>query len=502
MCGKSASTFRIAATGVAILTISQLRFTPTNIQTNVQLEAFMENAIFGSNQSRTAPLSVPIAIPGIGARTTQNRSTIEKGRMIPKYQGAKNASDLTASQESMPFKYGKILSEQYEWQGNYQDCELNEPWPRTESHGCVVSQLTRITYCQFDHFRIDVEKVQSVRGGENLTTVMGQKEEVEFPVYTKGAFQTKTLPNIPTTGLNQSDMYYIHDVIEAMETKDPQLCATTITGTTMFITRYEYCNLYHTMTDWWNTFLALPTNARESAKSIHMVFLDAHPKGDFDAVWGAMFANVTYVQHLPSGGVCFEKAVLIPPGYMAHLWPRTRQFGMAKRCPSMTDAFVQFMVASHGLEHVTMIPGLVILIDRIPYIAHPRSNPAKAARILQNMPEVRDMVAAQTNATEVRIVQFETMAFRQQLELIRSTHVMVGNHGAGIAHLIFLQDGAHVLEFMKAASNMMKDFSAWKPEITHTLLPSVDSTTVSKVFVMNDLVPAVKNALTGMATND
>jgi glycoprotein 2-beta-D-xylosyltransferase len=473
----------------------QLRFIPTDIQTNIHLEAFMENATFSANQSRTAPLSVPIAIPGTGARTTQNPSAIEKGRMISKYRGAKNASGL--SQETMSFK-----SEQYEGQGNYQDCELNEPRLRMESHGCVVSQLTQITYCQFDHFRIDVEKVHSVRGGENLTTVMGQKEKVEVPVYTKGAFQTTTLPNIPTTGLNQSNMYYIHDVIKAMETKDPQRCATTIQGTTMFITRYEYCNLYHTMTDWWNMFLALPPYARESAKSIHMVFLDAHPKGNLDAVWGAIFANVTYVQHLPSGGVCFEKAVLIPPGYMAHLWTRNRQFRMAKRCPSMTDAFVQFMVASHDLGHVKMIPGLVILIDRIPYIAHPRSNPAKAERILQNMPRVRDMVAAHTNATEVRLVQFETMTFREQLELIRSTHVMIGNHGAGIAHLIFLQDGAHVLEFQQTASEMMKDFSAWKPAITHTLLPSIYSKSVSKKFVMNDLVPSVKNALDGMIANE
>jgi hypothetical protein len=253
------------------------------------------------------------------------------------------------------------------------------------------------------------------------------------------------------------------------------------------------------MTDWWNTFFALPT--LDSAKSTHFVFLDAHPQGSLDAVWGVMFANVTYVQHLPKGGVCFEKAVLVPPGYMAQLWPRHRQFGIGKRCPPMTDAFVQFMIASHNLEHVAMIPGLVVLIDRIPYIGHPRSNPAKAERIIQNMHEVRDMVAAQTNATEVRLVQFETMTFRQQLELIRSTHVLIGNHGAGIAHLIFLQDGAHVLEFEKPVSQMMTDISAWKPAITHTLLPSVDSRTVSADFVRNELVPAVKNALNKLITD-
>jgi hypothetical protein len=54
-----------------------------------------------------------------------------------------------------------------------------------------------ITYCQFYHFRIDVEKLESVRGGENLITVMGQAEEVEFPVCKKGAFQTKTPPKLP-----------------------------------------------------------------------------------------------------------------------------------------------------------------------------------------------------------------------------------------------------------------------------------------------------------------
>jgi hypothetical protein len=479
-------TFGIAAIGVvyALLAINQFRFNPPKIQKNFHLEAFLENAIFSTNGSTR---SIRSSSSSSSSSSVQNRSQ----QQSPK--STNNRANLINGTNK------RFNSNNYEGQDDYHKCQLNEPWPRTESHGCVVSQLTQITYCQFDHFRIDVDKLQSVRGGENLTTVMGQTEQVEFPVYAKGAFQTKTRPTLPTTGFTKSDMYYIHDLVAAMEIQDPQQCQTTIPGTTMFITRYEYCNLYHTMTDWWNTFLALPTP--ESAKSTHFVFLDAHPQGSLDAVWGFMFANVTYVQHLPKGGVCFEKAVLVPPGYMAHLWPRHRHFGMAKRCPSMTDAFVQFMVASHGLEHVDMVPGLVVLIDRIPYIGHPRSNPAKAERILQNMAEVRDMVAAQTNATEVRLVQFETMTFRQQLELIRSTHVMIGNHGAGIAHLIFLQDGAHVLEFQKAVSQMMTDISAWKPAITHTLLPSVDSRTVSTDFVTNNLVPAVKNALNNMITD-
>lgn len=376
---------------------------------------------------------------------------------------------------------------------------MNNPWPRTETHGCVASELTKIIYCQFENLRIDIAKVNCVKGGEMLSTVMGRSEDVEFPKYTLGAFQTKTTPNIPTT-LNKDDMYYIQDVVNSLETKEPQHCETTIPGITMFIARYEYCNLYHTMTDWWNTFLALPTPS--AAKSMQLVLLDGHAEGSLDAVWSAIFANVTFVQQLPKGGVCFEKAILIPPGYMSHLWPRYRTWTASKRCPDMTEAFVQFMVQSLGLEHVQRIPGLVLLIDRIPYIGHPRSNPGNAKRIIQNMADVRDRLANQTNAKEVRLVQFEKMTFREQLELIRSAHVMIGNHGAGIAHLTFLQDGTHVLEFQQPASTMMTDFSAWKPKIKHTLLPAVNSLYVSNSFIQDSLLPALRDALNGSSAKN
>lgn len=371
---------------------------------------------------------------------------------------------------------------------------MNDPWPRTETHGCVASDLTKIIYCQFENLRIDIAKVKCVKGGETLSTVMGRSEEVEFPKYAFGAFQTKNSPNIPSI-LKKSDMFYIQDVVNSLETKESQQCETKIPGTTMFITRYEYCNLYHTMTDWWNTFHALPSPA--AAKSIQLVLLDGHAQGSLDAVWSAIFANVTYLQQLPSEGVCFEKAILIPPGYMSHLWPRHRTWLASKRCPSMMEAFVQFMVQSLGLEHVQRIPGLVLLIDRIPYVGHPRSNPDNAKRIIQNMAQVRDRLANETNAKEVRLVQFEKMTFREQLELIRSAHVMIGNHGAGIAHLTFLQDEAHVLEFEQPASTMMTDFSAWKPKIIHTLLPSVNSLYVSDAFIQDSILPALRDALNG-----
>jgi len=423
---------------------------------------------------------------------TENSMFLAKSKRRPAVAEANQNLTNAKQRAEIIAAYYNDTQDQYDNQEDYQKCKMNEPWPRTESHGCVVESALTISYCQFEHFRIDVAKIKSVRGGEALTAVMGQAEDVEFPTYTKGAFQTMTPPNLPDVMPPARDMFYIHDVINALETKETQHCVKNFLGTTMFITRYEYCNLYHTMTDWWNTFLAL--SDPQAAKSIHLVFLDGHPQGNLDVVWEEIFASVTYVQHLPKEGVCFEKAILIPPGYMSQLWTRNRLF-LVKRCPAMTDAFVKFMVAAHGLNHVQMIPGLVILIERVPYIGHPRSQPGKAARIIQNMALVRDRLAKETTATQVRLVQFETMTFREQLELIRSAHVMIGNHGAGITHLLFLNDGAHVLEFSQGASTMMTDMSAWKPTITHTLLPSVNSPLLSDEFVEHSLVPAVKNAL-------
>jgi len=48
---------------------------------------------------------------------------------------------------------------------------------------------------------------------------------------------------------------------------------------------------------------------------------------------------------------------------------------------------------------------------------------------------------------KVTVAKFTPLVpFREQLETIRNTDILVGIHGAGLTHLLFLPDWAHVIE--------------------------------------------------------
>ena len=156
-------------------------------------------------------------------------------------------------------------------------------------HGCEVNKDTLTVFCNFQSLRIDNSKIRMDQGGELLSSVMGRKESLEFPKYTRGAFTVSSKPNFNVPMEYRSGLHYLENVLNAMrypsETKKKSLdmsCQETYPGTTLFITRYEYVNLYHTLTDWWNAFHVLPDNYMKQPHRV--VFLDGHAQGGLDDV--------------------------------------------------------------------------------------------------------------------------------------------------------------------------------------------------------------------------
>ena len=342
------------------------------------------------------------------------------------------------------------------------------------SHGCKRNKDTKIVHCTFQNFRVDVSRIKSDRGGEPLASVMGRNGDNEMPSYELGAFSTASQPShVPLPkDLGKEFLHYIRSVVNAMEfplegrTK-PLKCVETVKGTTMFITRYEYVNLYHTMTDWWNTFFSLPNDANPDG--VRVVFLDGHAEGGLDPVWSTLFGPTTFVQHLPKGGVCFERAILVPPGYTAPIYPKTTR----KRCPSRlrVAAFSNFVLQRYGLQDVHMIPGKVVIINRVPYVAHPRSKPENFKRTISNIDKLRDRIARLPKVSQVEVVSLEHLSMREQIGKIREANVLIGNHGAGLTHLLFMDERSHVMEFT-GNLEFFTYLNEWKG-IGHTILDMV-----------------------------
>jgi Glycosyltransferase 61 len=351
-------------------------------------------------------------------------------------------------------------------------------------HGChLASYWPTLSLCQFQNLTLDTAKLSAkVRGGEPLQNVMGQEENAEYLRYENGAFTVARPPVMDWTPPLSNGVlpptHYIETVLDALVTIDntkkdlSSSCEEVWTGTTLFITRYEYVNLFHTMTDWWNAFFTAG-----ASMPVNVVFLDAHPEGNLDPVWRQLFrGKIAFARHLP-GRVCFDVIRLVPAGYnspLQHQPSSSRGGGADKNGDSSSmdvaamKCFVDHVLQSLGVDHVKRIPGRVVVIDRVPYVAHPRSDVSKAPRLISNLRDMavslKQLALPNIDKLTVEVVTLVADSMKQQVQSIREADVLVANHGAGLTHLLFLDDGATVIEFSPKIP-LFSRLSQWKPTV-------------------------------------
>jgi hypothetical protein len=302
----------------------------------------------------------------------------------------------------------------------------------------------------------------------------------------------ETALDIPND-LDRSLFYYLKDVLEAFQVSSSWSssfsCTQTIAEPTLFITRYEYVNLFRTLNDLWNAFHSLPQEYKFGDK-LQVIFLDAHAQGYLDDMWTKVFGPVTHVKRLPEG-VCFAQAIFVPSGYSSVLWPNGRTYA-SEPCPAMARAFRQQVLQAYRVQDVAMQESRVAILDRVPYMAHPRSDPSKEDRLITNLNHLQERIQKETDASTVELVNLEQLPLEQQLRTILQSHILMGHEEAGLAHMLFLQDGAHVLELDSATH--LAELAKWNPNITHRTMDVVGKE-LSDDMISNVIIRAVDYAI-------
>lgn len=112
--------------------------------------------------------------------------------------------------------------------------------------------------CDIRKVVLQPDLMHIARGGESMDAVRHRKEELEMPRYEPGAFQvedpsvTMARPIRVSSEEKARVRNYNKFFMESVQVIPPgsRDCDITITEPTLFITRYEYANLFHTSTDW------------------------------------------------------------------------------------------------------------------------------------------------------------------------------------------------------------------------------------------------------------
>ena len=353
---------------------------------------------------------------------------------------------------------------------------------------------------------------------KNITSlILGQPASYEVLQYGRNTFLFSQ-PPIPFHHLNTEGFFYdrptvfhyINDIFLHAKVLDPspssmfqcpsqQPTVMTLPGLTLLVARESYANFYHAVQLWWNAYFTLMVDGSSTMTTttmdpttttdVHLIFLDAHPHTPLDDVWSRLFAPVTYLQrdyHFQSQPghnntlLCLEQVRLIPPGTNAPFavaGKHATQF--IHHCPNhtMTKQFVHHVLERYNVTQVQQIPGRVVVIDRLPYLAHPRSNPHTMDRSIPHLANVTRHVletafassSSSSTRLSLQVVALETLSMQDQLRLIRQAQVLVGNHGAGLTHTLFLQPHSHVLE-LSCRRLFFQRLAEWNPNVTHSCL--------------------------------
>lgn len=318
----------------------------------------------------------------------------------------------------------------------------------------------------FTHMRdVTVDRRYAIGqdGGQDMRIVLNQPEWKEYYTLKRGFFgficpnssSPCKLNKVHQTHLSLSDKIKVPWTNFALCKKAQNYSKSVSDRFTVAVQRYEYANMYHTMTDWYNAFL-MTKFFQKDPKDVDILFLDAHPEGSLDQTWSKLFGRTKRLGqfHEP---VHFKSLVMSILGYDSLLSPLYRHL---KEIPFLDD-FKDFFLRSHGIatdRELNCKNISVLFLWRHDYVAHPRNPSGRIKRKISNEKELISKARAYFPDHTISGVQIDSYDMQHQLDMIAKTDILIGMHGAGLTHAVFLPKHAGLIEYFPNYSGILQHF--------------------------------------------
>ena len=288
---------------------------------------------------------------------------------------------------------------------------------------------------------LDPSQAKGLLGGEELNTVLNQDEKLEFYKFKKGFFVLSCQPSYSFGSKNYLNTWLamIHSSYYQIKLRISKVNK----QFTLALTRFEYANLFHTVTDFYNAFLAM-TFFKKTPEETAILLVDGHPKGSLDDTWSVLFNKVTRIGHV-SNVTLYNEFVWVEQGYNS---PMNNQ--KANSIP-LVEEFREFFLNRHevdGKSHNLNCSSINLsFLWRRNYFAHPRNPSGQVSRKIKNEEQLVKYVSEKFMNVNVKAYQLDQFNMSMQLAIISKTDILVGMHGAGLTHSMFLPKHAGLIEF-------------------------------------------------------
>lgn len=311
---------------------------------------------------------------------------------------------------------------------------LQEPTSFCDGHFVGYKNL----FAKLRSVILDTQYGHGRKGGENISEVLNQEESEEFYRLHNGFFKLYCEEQFRYIfGMDS----HLTSWVNAINIKPSPVKYKTYSEWTIAITRYEYANLYHAMTDFYNAFLMLKVFWLKP-DNVTILLVDGHPLGALDNTWKTLFKHVTRVGELTEP-VMYENMVWSIVGYDSPLDEHDLP------AVSYLEEFREFFLSKHSVksDYEANCDKLnVLLLWRHDYLAHPRNPSGRVSRKIKNEDELLQKITDTLQGHNVQGLQIDLKPMHEQLQIIAKTDILIGMHGAGLSHTMFLPRHAGLIE--------------------------------------------------------
>ena len=312
----------------------------------------------------------------------------------------------------------------------------------------------------FQDIIMDMNHAHGRHGGEEILSVLNQPEEDEYYQFSYGFFKIKCQekPNYFFQNNNHNNQWLIG--LETLEDDNMKVDYVS-PDFTIAITRYEYANIYHTMTDFYNAFLIMEFFNKTQSET-NILIIDGHPKGALDSVWPALFNSSKRISEHPK--TTFFKTLAW--GILGYNSPMMDHYAMEL---PLIEEFRTFFLGTYNTpdshkmdcDHIN-----ILFIWRHDYLAHPRNPKGTISRKIQNEQELVQTLRDKFPKYNIRGVQIDLFEMQQQLQFISQTDILIGMHGAGLTHAMFLSKTSALIELLpvywSSANEHFQAIARWR----------------------------------------
>lgn len=313
---------------------------------------------------------------------------------------------------------------------------------------------------------VNISCLDKVRdGGENLSSVIGQAENDEKVNVKSGFFQIPCnhVPNLEPKLQHPFKKWSMvikgHNKLNQSEN---QADLKKYRNLVIFVKRGDYANLYYTLIDIYNAFITAKL-FRQNTKNTTIIFMDSHPAGKLDNMWDAMFGKVIRVGHIKESFKADKLAWGVYSGPLS-----TGIFDPPFLGEFKLHLLKDFHIPmrAYNLCPRTRNETIITLIVRRNYVAHPRNPEGRVLRKIKNEKELILKLKRIFNDTKLRVIQLDKHSVKKQIQIVTSTNILLGVHGAGLAYGLLLRSGSALIElfplhYKKRPNFHIQQFAMW-----------------------------------------